>query len=980
MDRFYLGFKKRIQKDAIQAGLFIILILCVVFFSVVFLNKTLTSLQVPGVLGGGPYDYQGKFTHRALIDPGGSSWSPRPQAALEHQEFAAGRVPLWDPYMGVGQPLAGNMDSIALNPLRIALYLDPSPYMWDLFLLFRLFLAGMFAYLFMRAIKVSHLSGIFSSTLYMLSGYFIFSIDMHHLDTEIFLPFLLLCYEKIIQRANLLRWGILSSLAVVFLLSGGQPQSAALIMGLGFAYYFFRLLSCRENRTIKIVVKFTLNYISFVFLGIALSAHLLLPFLEFWRLSFNNHDPRMGHALGLSFDPYFADAVSFVVPYFMGPIHHSWLQDYSWHILTRGYFGMSAAIFALAAVLVALRQKSSNNYLEYFFATFLLLMIGKLYGFFWANWIGHLPIANMINYGKYMGSLMAFCVAALAGLGLEAIIKSEIRAVILKNSAQIVVVLISFCFVYDLSYMLDHANAYSQLAGYSKFFKLPLVYFVLLTVVVAIFFMSFIFMTMKVCQSGATFKAKKFQIIVLIIALVELYIYVPNPGLLKNRNERADILNSAPYINFIQAHLENYRVVGVDRVLYPDFGSAFGIGDIRVLDALLPKRYMEFLGNFFKLPNPPDRFTGDEGIDFQDKGIQRALNLLGIKYIISNSDITEGNGFIEDILNRGQIVEAAGHPVSNWINSSMLDINGVSKKILFAHAPAKINYAFKVPDKSYLEFSIGMVPGSWLQSDGVLYEITLKDREGEKRIFSKYINPRNNLQDRKWFENSIDLSFYAGREVVLSLVTSPGPNNDNAFDWSAWGGLRLKTQKNDVFSLVYDHEVKIYENKEVLPRAFVVYDYEIAKASGEVLKRLKDLEFPLSNRIILEAPLPENTFSKIDNSALKKSEAQILHYDTQLVETQAEMMSPGFLVLSDLYYPGWEVYVDGKKGKIYQADYMLRAVFLGEGKHIVKFVYEPFSFRVGVWISGSAALLIVILLLGKAFLTQRKRKLINTEN
>ena len=87
MNGFYLTFKKFYKEDAVQAGMFLALILCLCFFSVIFLNKTLTSLQVPGVQGHGPYGYSSDFTHRALVDPGGSTWSPRPQTALISQQF-----------------------------------------------------------------------------------------------------------------------------------------------------------------------------------------------------------------------------------------------------------------------------------------------------------------------------------------------------------------------------------------------------------------------------------------------------------------------------------------------------------------------------------------------------------------------------------------------------------------------------------------------------------------------------------------------------------------------------------------------------------------------------------------------------------------------------------------------------------------------------------------------------------------------------
>ena len=53
-------------------------------------------------------------------------------------------------------------------------------------------------------------------------------------------------------------------------------------------------------------------------------------------------------------------------------------------------------------------------------------------------------------------------------------------------------------------------------------------------------------------------------------------------------------------------------------------------------------------------------------------------------------------------------------------------------------------------------------------------------------------------------------------------------------------------------------------------------------------------------------------------------------------------------MLSDVYYPGWEAYVDGVKVKIYRVDGLIRGVFLEQGRHEVIFKYMPMSFKIGV--------------------------------
>ncbi len=66
-----------------------------------------------------------------------------------------------------------------------------------------------------------------------------------------------------------------------------------------------------------------------------------------------------------------------------------------------------------------------------------------------------------------------------------------------------------------------------------------------------------------------------------------------------------------------------------------------------------------------------------------------------------------------------------------------------------------------------------------------------------------------------------------------------------------------------------------------------------------------------------------------------------------------------WLVLADLYYPGWAAAVDGRPAPIRAAYGMLRAVHLGAGRHRVVFEYRPLTFRIGVLISLASLLLLV---------------------
>jgi hypothetical protein len=72
---------------------------------------------------------------------------------------------------------------------------------------------------------------------------------------------------------------------------------------------------------------------------------------------------------------------------------------------------------------------------------------------------------------------------------------------------------------------------------------------------------------------------------------------------------------------------------------------------------------------------------------------------------------------------------------------------------------------------------------------------------------------------------------------------------------------------------------------------------------------------------------------------------------------QAE--GPGWLVLSDLWFPGWEARVSGQARPVLRANYAFRAVELPAGPHEVELSYRPLSVRLGLGLSAAALVGIV---------------------
>jgi len=79
------------------------------------------------------------------------------------------------------------------------------------------------------------------------------------------------------------------------------------------------------------------------------------------------------------------------------------------------------------------------------------------------------------------------------------------------------------------------------------------------------------------------------------------------------------------------------------------------------------------------------------------------------------------------------------------------------------------------------------------------------------------------------------------------------------------------------------------------------------------------------------------------------------------VEISVESQNGGWLVMRDVWYPGWQASVDNVRVEIFRADYLFRAVPVLGGEHLVEFKYRPTSFTIGIIFSMIGVAVIIFL-------------------
>jgi hypothetical protein len=171
------------------------------------------------------------------------------------------------------------------------------------------------------------------------------------------------------------------------------------------------------------------------------------------------------------------------------------------------------------------------------------------------------------------------------------------------------------------------------------------------------------------------------------------------------------------------------------------------------------------------------------------------------------------------------------------------------------------------------------------------------------------------------------------------------------------------------WTIVYDEDqVQILQNSRALPRAWLVAAAQSVDGE-EALQRIQGnsaVDFNPAKTVLLEvAPNQLPTLPQSDVPA--GTEARVVEYEASRIAVNTKSTASTVLVLSEIFYPGWEATVDGQKTPIFLADYLLRGIAVPPGEHRVEMRYRAPAARVGALVSAFT----VVLLVGLAFYSRR---------
>lgn len=152
----------------------------------------------------------------------------------------------------------------------------------------------------------------------------------------------------------------------------------------------------------------------------------------------------------------------------------------------------------------------------------------------------------------------------------------------------------------------------------------------------------------------------------------------------------------------------------------------------------------------------------------------------------------------------------------------------------------------------------------------------------------------------------------------------------------------------------------VIENTDVLPKAWFVDSVATVTSPRKVAQLMKPSDtFNPSEVAIVQ------TEKAITVQTDSTASVKVTAYSGPHIVLKTKTQEPGFLVLSEIYYPpGWTATIDGKPTKIYKTNFVLRGIKVPAGKHKITFKFESASIHYGNLLGWIGHILLLFLGIG----------------
>ncbi|HEX5074133.1 MAG TPA: hypothetical protein VFW03_13035 [Gemmatimonadaceae bacterium] len=355
-------------------------------------------------------------------------------AGYAFREFAAqymrshGAFPLWNPYLYGGMPYVAAMHGDIFYPTFLLRLLLPTDVAMTWSFIIHVFLAGLFAYLFLRACGLGFFGALFGGLAYMIGGNVAGLVSPGHdgkLYISALLPLTLLLVLRGVHDGKRWAWGVLGIVIGLAVLSPHPQLLQYLLLASGaFALYvaFSEFGGVKLDR--PVAIRRLAAAAGSIILGGAIGAIQYLPVREYVPFS-----PRAGgkgweHAISYSLPP--EELVNTYLPQFTGMLDKYWGRN--------GIHFHSEYIGVVVLVLAGLgfgwsATRGGRRFIWFWLGTLIVSLLWAMGGYtpFYHIVYAIVPGTKFFRAPSTMLYVVSFCVAVLAACGMDRVVAGQVR-------------------------------------------------------------------------------------------------------------------------------------------------------------------------------------------------------------------------------------------------------------------------------------------------------------------------------------------------------------------------------------------------------------------------------------------------------------------------------------------------------------------------------------------------------------------------
>jgi hypothetical protein len=938
-----------------------------------------------------PFLYFYPAIKKEIVLAMGDSWSYSILLRmLQARMMSEGMIPLWNPYTFAGMPLlAAIQPGVLYPPNWLFLFFSPGVAM-NLVVITTYHIALIGTYLYLRTLDCGRAPAFLGALVFTFGGFMISHLEqVNYIAATAYLPWVLFCLQKLKLagdwRASL-QMAAAGAVVIALHSFAGLPQATFQIALICGPYFLLLLFQGRRDGDRRAQWMFLAAVCGMAIAGALLSAVQLAPTRELQLQGERAGIPYESFAI-FSMPP--RRFLALLTPYFfggaLGPLYHVGGWDHWWlHKYIHGYVGILTLVLGFAAIRLR-RAEPIVRFWSVVAVVSLLLCLGDYLPFGIHRILYQIPIYNLFRAPYRHLYEFNFAVAALAGLGLESLGKTEIagRKRALLGGAAIVTALMGVSLV-CYRFFADRMDSLSKPPAAATRLANPEAWVPLLCLVAGLSALWIFTRRPSRLTAAAVLLLLFFD-----LASFGWYTYwrtsgyalmakLEDPPAIKAIKQRESDLKSFRILSYAaNPYDRNYEDLS-----HANLAIARGIQSASGYDPMRLSRVASLIGNidiFGMIPK-----TGV--FDLRHQG----LNLLNVKYLLKETEkpasltaqvTLEGVKFSSTALElelnagRSEALEAGGATATELVlvttlaDSVMIpDNTPVAKITLWATDQRRFDlevlagrdvaeWAYDRPDVAAAiqhrrPKVVESSPADGFDAHRYLARLPFPRAE-IKGLDIEYIGPRGLMVVHR-------ASLYdaaAGTSTPLIRATLP------ARRWRQAG----------VFG-----EVELWENLHTLPRAWYV-DRVIRSSGAETLRAIEQdkladgSDFTPLDQALLDAEdvqPDDSTLQQIGKSA--EAQVKVVHYEPQRIELLTRNEKPGFMIMSEVFYRGWEARIDGVQVPVRRVDYALRGVRTPPGEHRIEFRFSSPSFRSGALISLCGAGLLIAGVSASLYRTKRK--------